>query len=303
MTPRKRNVPDEASAWALLLALARRASAGNAVVGDVGLRLGEGGAVEEGGADPWIIARPETSRGWSWPDGEAGAPELELLFDLYMPLCVGAGAATLTIAHLGQSLDGRIATVSGKSQFITGQENLLHAHRLRALCDVVLVGRRTVHEDDPQLTTRLCAGPSPVRVIVDPGRRLRTDRRVFQNGQSATLLFCSAAASKAETHHGHAEVVAIQPVEARLPVTSILGELRRRGLNRVFIEGGGVTVSRFVEARALTRLQVTVAPVIFGSGRPMLVLPEIDDLSQALTLACRRFQLGPDILFDCTLSP
>ena len=302
MSTRQRHVPDEASAWTLLLALARRASEGRPITGDVGLRLGESGRVEEGGAHPWIVARPQTSRGWSWPNGgDSGPAELELLFDLYMPLCVGAEAAQLAIAHLGQSLDGRIATVSGKSQFITGQENLIHAHRLRALCDAVLVGRRTVHEDDPQLTTRLCVGPSPVRVIVDPGRRLSTERRVFQNGPSATLLVCSATvASKGGTQHGRAEVVAIQPVEARLPVTAILGELRRRGLNRIFIEGGGVTVSRFVEARALTRLQVTVAPIVFGSGRPMLVLPEIDDLSQALAFECRRFEMGPDVLFDCT---
>ena len=303
MSTQPLQVPDEASAWALLLALARRASEGRPVTGDVGLKLGEGSVLQEGGARPWIIARPETTRGWSWPQGEVGPPKLEMLFDLYMPLCVGAGAAELAIAHLGQSLDGRIATISGKSQFITGQENLLHAHRLRALCDVVLVGRRTVHEDDPQLTTRLCAGPSPVRVIVDPTRRLSTDRRVFQNGPSPTLLVCSTAASKSGPRHGRAEVVAIPPVEARLPVTAILGELRRRGLNRVFIEGGGVTVSRFVEARALSRLQVTVAPMVFGSGRPMLVLPEIDDLSQALTFDCRRFELGPDILFDCTFRP
>ena len=300
MSTLKSHVPDEASAWALLLALARRASDGRPVTGDVGLRLDAGGALEEGGANAWIIARPQTSRGWSWPDGATGVPELEQLFDLYMPLCVGADAAQLAIAHLGQSLDGRIATISGKSQFITGQENLVHAHRLRALCDAVLVGRRTVHEDDPQLTTRLCTGPSPVRVIVDPNRRLSTERRVFQNGASATLIICSTTASRAETHHGRAEVVALQTVEARLPVTAILAELRRRGLNRVFIEGGGVTVSRFVEARALSRLQVTVAPMVFGSGRPMLVLPEIDDLSQALTFDCRKFELGPDILFDCT---
>src|SRR5215470_11184576 len=180
------HVPDEASAWALLLALARRASQGQ--------RLGTAG------------------------------PDVEMLFDLYMPLCVGPGRETLTIAHLAQSLDGRIATVSGRSQFITGKEDLLHAHRLRALCDAVLVGRRTVAEDDPQLTTRLCPGPSPVRVVIDPARRLGHAHRIFQNGPSATLLFCAADAARAGSHNGRAEVVAIEPASGELPTASILGE-------------------------------------------------------------------------------
>jgi riboflavin-specific deaminase-like protein len=301
MQPSERHALDEASAWALLLALARRAGAGRPILDEVGLGLTGAGVVEENGSHPWIVARPATDRGWAWPEGAGARPDLELLFDLYMPLCVGAGRDLLTIAHLAQSLDGCIAIVSGKSQFITGKENLLHAHRLRALCDVVLVGRRTVQEDDPQLTTRLCSGPSPVRVVVDPDRRLGEEHRVFQGSPGATLLVCSADAARVGSHHGRAEVVAIDPVDGRLPARAILAELRRRGLRRIYIEGGGLTVSRFVEEGALTRLHVTVAPVIFGSGRPALTLPQISDLSQARALHWRHFAIGPDVLFDCTV--
>ena len=264
------------------------------------MRLEDGAAIETS-KDPWIFARPQSSRGWAWA-GKPGSREVELLFDLYLPLCVGPGRDELTIAHLAQSLDGRIATVSGRSQFITGTEDLLHAHRLRALCDAVLVGRRTVYEDDPQLTTRLCPGPNPVRVVVDPSRRLPANRKVFQNGTSPTLLVCTADAAKNGTHQGKAEIVAIESDNGELPVEAILAELRRRGLRRIYVEGGGITVSRFVGARALQRLQVTVAPTVFGSGRPLLILPEIADLSQALTLECRHFAIGPDLLFDCTFS-
>jgi riboflavin-specific deaminase-like protein len=298
---------DAKRTWALLLALARRASAGRPVVGEVGLRLDDlGAAIEVDAADAWVVARPATHRGWSWPDGAAQgapAPEVERLLDLYLPLCAGEESRELVIGHLAQSLDGRIATASGRSQFITGDDNLVHAHRLRALCDVVLVGSRTVREDNPQLTTRLAPGPNAVRVIVDPQGRLGTDYRVFSDGASRTLLMCTPEAARRGTHHGRAERVATEATDGQLSVTALLDELRRRGLRRVFIEGGGVTVSRFLHARALTRLQVAVAPLVLGSGLPTLSLPVIEELSEALLLDCRHFVMGRDMLFDCVLRP
>lgn len=293
---------DDASAWLLLLALARRASAGDPILNEVALQLGAGGEVEENGPDPWIVARPDTERGWSWASAPATPrPELEQLLDLYMPLCVGPGRDALTIAHLAQTLDGRIATTSGKSQFITGKSNLVHAHRLRALSDAVLVGWRTVLADDPQLTTRHCVGPNPVRVIVDPERRLGPGHRVFSSGSGPTLILCTTEAATRGAAFAHAEVVGISPAQGALPIGAILAELGRRRLRRIYIEGGGVTVSRFLEAGALMRLQITVAPVVFGSGLPALTLPEIQDLSKALTLQWRPFVMGADVLFDCTV--
>jgi len=294
---------DETRAWALLLALRRAARAGRVIGSDVGLRLGDGDElVEAGGSDAWIVARPSSPRLWSWPDrAQVGHAAVETLLDLYMPLCVGA--RDWVLAHLGQSLDGRIATGSGASQFITGRENQTHAHRLRALCDVVLVGSRTVLEDDPQLTTRLVSGPHPVRAVIDPRRRLDPGRRIFQDGVSPTLLLCTPEAARGPERHGRAEVVGIEAREGRLSITALIGELRRRGLGRVFIEGGGVTVSRFLQAGALTRLQVAVAPMVIGSGRPSFVLPVIETLAEALPLEVRHFVTGPDVLFDCVLRP
>ncbi len=299
--------PHEATAWALLLALARRASGGSPITDEVPLAVADDGALETGSRAPFIVARPTTPRGWSWPDG--GAPgsvlgaekEVEQMLDLYMPLCVGNGSEHLTVGHLAQTLDGRIATESGKSQFISGEQSLLHTHRLRALFDVVVVGRRTIHEDDPQLTTRRCKGASPVRVVIDPERRLGPERRVFSGAPSATLLFCSADAARKKPQHGSAEVVAIEVADGKLPVPAILAELARRGLRRIFVEGGGLTVSSFLAAGALHRLHMTVSPVVFGSGRPSLTLPEIRELGEARTLEWRHFSLGRDVLFDCTV--
>ena len=81
----------------------------------------------------------------------------------------------------------------------------------------------------------------------------------------------------------------------------MLAHLAERGLRRVFIEGGGVTVSRFLAAGTLHRLQITIAPLILGSGRPSISLPEIERLSAGLRPPVRRFDLGQDVLFECRL--
>jgi riboflavin biosynthesis pyrimidine reductase len=81
----------------------------------------------------------------------------------------------------------------------------------------------------------------------------------------------------------------------------VIETLRARGLRRILVEGGGVTVSRFLQAGALTRLHVTVAPLLIGSGRHALSLPPIATLDQALRPPCRLFHLGNDVLFDLDL--
>jgi riboflavin-specific deaminase-like protein len=298
-------------AWSLLCGLAERACRGRPLDQTVGLRLdADGGAAEVAADSPdaIIVARPGTPSGWSWPDQSgpdvrerAGGRRLvETLLDIYMPLCIGASSSGMVVGHLAQSLDGRIATESGASQFISGQADLEHAHRMRALFDAVVVGAGTVEKDDPRLTTRLVPGTHPTRVVIDPQRRLGAHHSIFQDGEAPTLLVCASGAAGGQ--HGRAEVVPIARDEAGgLPVGAILDALRARGLGRIFIEGGGVTLSRFLAAGALDRLHVAVAPCILGSGRAAFSLPIIEQLSDAIAFECRHFALGPDILFDCAL--
>ena len=231
-----------------------------------------------------------------------GDPTAERLLELYAPLFGEDVTEPLVIGHVGQSLDGQIATRTGASRYITGGENLTHVHRLRALVDAVVVGASTVEFDDPQLTTRLVAGRSPVRVVIDPNLRLPFDRRVFTDGAVRTLVVCAADALGAGRKHP-VELVPVRRSGHYLPPGAIAEALRRCGLNRLFVEGGGITVSRFIEARALDRLHVTIGPLLVGSGRPGIVLPGIDRVDQALRPVTRRFELGPDVLFDCRLTP
>lgn len=289
----------ESRAWLMLRALARRAGEGRALTRSCGLRLDGGGRIVETPlGQGWLQVMPGGT-----PSFEAIglSAAVERLFELYLPLCIGEQANDLVVAHIGQSLDGQIATATGASCFITGPQDLEHTHRLRALFDAVLVGRSTVEFDDPRLTTRLVPGRNPTRVVVDPGLRAPADRKVFRDGAAPTLLVCASAGARDCAPYAQAEIMALDSPGPLLPPGLILENLRRRGLRRLFVEGGGVTVSHFLAAGLLGRLHVVVSPVFLGQGRPGITLPRIDCLDQALRPRVRRFGLGDDVLFDCHL--
>lgn len=204
------------------------------------------------------------------------------------------------IGRLAQTLDGRIATSSGSSRWIGGPGDIRHTHRLRALCHAVIVGAGTVRHDDPRLTTREVPGPDPVRVVLDPRRRLHTGYRVFQGGPP-TLLVCTEDAPDGD-RHGEAEVVRLpRAADGAIELPALLRALAARGLTRVFVEGGGTTVSRFLAAGCLDRLHLTVAPLLLGSGIPAITLPEAARIADGLRVGWRVWPLGEDILADVAL--
>jgi riboflavin-specific deaminase-like protein len=243
--------------------------------------------------------------------GNAVHADAALLLNRYLPLL----APQLVIGQLGQSLDGRIATTNGHSHYVTGPESLVHLHRLRALVDAVVVGAGTVLADDPQLTVRHCPGPNPLRVVLDPLRKLPLQRRLFCDGQAPTLVLASIPAPALAPDPEAAPVPEPDPAAGRTETAllsvsddgsgfapaEVLSLLAARGAQRILVEGGGITVSRFLAAGALDRLHVVVAPMLIGSGRPGLTLPAIDHLDQALRPAHRRESLGEDVLYELQL--
>ena len=229
-------------------------------------------------------------------------PRFELV-NLYLPICSATMARPMTIGHLGQSLDGFIATPSGDSQFVTGSDNIIHVHRMRALSDAVIVGAGTVAADDPQLTTRHVPGPSPLRVIFDPGRRLTTEFRVFTDRVGPALYVCGRAhVAPGETHIGAAKIAVIDGGDSGDEAAQTLRLLHGRGCARVFVEGGGVTVSTFLEANLLDRLQIAIAPVLIGNGRAAIRLAPQTRLQDCRRPSYRVFRMGGDVLFDCELN-
>lgn len=233
-------------------------------------------------------------RDGSWSTNATISAEAGELLDLYVPLCLRGSHCVF--AQLGQSLDGRIATESGASRYITGPEDLLHLHRLRALADAVVIGAGTATSDDPALTVRRTDGENPTRVIVDTHGRVPEHLGVFHDRAAPTLLLHPADQPR-ETP-GVAECVAVPRTRDGLAPAAIIGVLAERGLGRILVEGGGITVSRFLAAGLLDRLHVTVAPLIIGSGREAFTLPTIDSLDAARRPSCRRFDMGADVLFD-----
>lgn len=226
-------------------------------------------------------------------------PEVAALLDLYLPYAQVPPGSGFAVAHLGQSLDGRIATSAGASRWVTGDADLTHTHRMRALADAILVGSGTLRHDDPQLTVRRCGGRHPVRVVIDSERRLDAGHRVFQDGAAPTLVLAHADRTRPGERLGAAEVLGLPRGPAGIAPRDIRAALAERGLHFLFIEGGGITISRFLAAGALDRLQITVAPVILGSGKPSLMLPEIVEPGEGLRPLLRRFRLGEDELYEC----
>ena len=220
--------------------------------------------------------------------------------DIFGPLRRSTIDDLVLVGQCGQSIDARVATPSGHSHYINGEGGLAHLHRLRALVDAVVIGIGTVILDDPLLTVRRVAGPSPARVIVDPRGRLPASARVLA-ADGIRRLVITAADTSARLPDG-VETVPLAADNGQLPPAAIVAALATRGFRRILVEGGADTVSRFVAARCLDRLHILVAPIILGSGRASLTLPAIERVDEAVRTPIRAHILDGDVLLDCDLS-
>jgi riboflavin-specific deaminase-like protein len=255
-------------------------------------------------ADSLLSFPPEVApEDWDTILRAAGNPEQHdvlrgsPLTRIYSPLInVSDLGRPLVFAQLGQSLDGRIATATGKSHFINGLEAIRHLHRLRALADAVVVGVGTVIADDPQLTVRQVPGPNPARVIIDPAGRLPATARCLGDDGVRRIVLQTVDVPRP---HG-VEALTLPSDGGRIAPAAIIDAVGGLGFRRILVEGGADTVSRFLDACLLDRLHLLIAPMIIGSGPTGISLGAIDGLADALRPrhTIYRFDDG-DLLVDC----
>lgn len=219
--------------------------------------------------------------------------------DIFGPLRKGMVDELVVVGQIGQSLDGRVATRTGHSHYINGAAGLAHLHRLRALVDAVVIGVGSAVADDPQLTVRLVAGPTPARVVIDPHGRLAPHARLLAADGVRRIVVTTHAANC--TFPG-AEMLRLPATDGHIEPAAILSGLAALGMRRVLIEGGADTLLRFLAAGCLDRLHVVVAPIILGGGQPSFTLAPIDRVDQALRPPMRVYPLGGEVLFDCDFS-
>ncbi|HEY2369329.1 MAG TPA: bifunctional diaminohydroxyphosphoribosylaminopyrimidine deaminase/5-amino-6-(5-phosphoribosylamino)uracil reductase RibD [Polyangiaceae bacterium] len=175
---------------------------------------------------------------------------------------------------LALSLDGRIATRTGASRWVTGPDARARVHALRASCDAVAVGIGTVLSDDPRLNVRDAQGPSPTRIIFDTKLRTPPKSRLVQTASEiATVILTSADAPFANEEEltGFGVEIMRTPVsaEGRIDVVAAMTSLAQRGIVTLMVEGGAELAGSFLATKMADELHAFLAPILLGPrGRP-----------------------------------
>ena len=192
---------------------------------------------------------------------------------LNAPFCkVMRWGLPFTVAKIGQSLDGKIATASGESRWITSSASRRLGHQWRGQVDAILVGINTVLQDDPLLSARGVRHRRgrPVKVIVDSRLRTPPSARCLSSKSPASTLIATtvhvSTRRRALARRG-AEVITLHPRYGRVPLRVLFRILARRGIHSVLIEGGGEVLASALTERLVDRAAFFVAPLLIG-GRP-----------------------------------
>ncbi len=167
------------------------------------------------------------------------------------------------------SMDGKLATRTGDSKWITGERARRYVHRLRAEHGCVLVGVGTVLSDDPQLTARLRGVRNqPLRVVLDSRLRTPLSAKVLDTRDAPTLIFCvEPVPPHAEVYRQRGvEVIGVPSVQGRVSLEAVIAHLAQRGVIGILVEGGSEVHTAFLEARLAHRVAFFYAPLLIGGA-------------------------------------
>ncbi len=206
-----------------------------------------------------------------------------------------------------QTMDGRIATCTGHSRWISSPPALTLAHRLRSTHDAILVGIGTVLKDDPELTVRRVKGRNPLRVVVDAGLRIPMGAKLLRNQEEArTVLAVTARAPQKKIQQVLRSGIDIlhvpEDVQSRVDLAELFLLLGRKGITSVLVEGGAGVITSVLQERLADRIVVVVAPKILGNGIEAVGDLNIRNMEEAIGLTWRKvFRRGEDMVFDGVL--
>ena len=216
------------------------------------------------------------------------------------------GLPFITLKY-AQTIDGRIATATGDSKWISSNKSLVFTHKLRAQHDAILVGINTVMKDNPELTVRNVRGSNPVRVIVDANLIISRRAKVLQNLDKAGTLI---ATTKKTTNSDFKKIAASGAVvltcratnTGRVDLKDLFKKLAGLNITSVLIEGGARIITSVLKENLAQRLIVVIAPKILGTGTEAVGDLNIRRLDKAKLLYIRKiWHRNSDIIIDSRL--
>ncbi len=214
----------------------------------------------------------------------------------------------LVTLKFAQTLDGRIATATGNSRWISSAESQRFAHKLRAINDAVMVGIGTILADDSQLSVRLVKGRNPTRVILDSELRIPLQAKVITHQEGiTTIIAATARANKGKMVELGAmgiEVWVTQEDDSGwVDIKQLLKMLGQRGVSSVLVEGGSRVITSLLRQNLADKLVIIVAPRIIGRGIEAVGELNIADVNQALKISFQRMhRIGEDLVIEAKVS-
>jgi len=206
------------------------------------------------------------------------------------------------VVKAAMSLDGKIATRTGDSKYITGREARRHVHQLRAEIDAVMVGIGTVLKDDPQLTVRLISGRNPVKIVVDSTLKIPLNANVIKNEPNKLIIAATKKANKTKIkklQQKGVNVLVVNTKKGMVDLDDLMKQLGRLEITSIMIEGGAELNSEAIKAGLVDKVLFFIAPSVIGAGLEAigdLGITKVDRSIQLKHLSSKK--IGKDILVE-----
>ncbi len=199
------------------------------------------------------------------------------------------------------TLDGKIATVTGESRWISGEESRLQVHKMRATNDAIMVGVDTIIADNPQLNVRHLKGNDPLRIIVDTHLRTPESVGVLEDGAAQRTIIATTE-SVPEVHQRYtrqgAKIIVCEELDGRVSMSDLLKKLGKMGIQSILLEGGSRLAGEMVKRALIDEFAIFIAPKLLGSdGFAPLSMLGITSMDKAIKLEFGQVsRIGQDIL-------